>query len=192
MLQANAKATAIRRSESACKGYYASHTPDGDPRIRLEMSLWQNWLEQFDGVPRRVVDNNLVAAKALYYIVSKMGSRLAQRRYGGVEDFDFDRESVPPSRLLIGPIEHRLAAACLWVRLAKHQTEVASFEHSKRGGWVHNLAEAEMLAVEPDRSINIVDNVAHLNCGHSMFLSTHCLRCSLKKLSGFSQASLEA
>ena len=35
---------------------------------------------------------------------------------------------------------------------------------------MHHFLEAEMLAVERDRSINIVDDIANLNRGHSAFL----------------------
>src|SRR5205807_7931908 len=111
-------------------------------------------------------DEDLLAANAGHDLVAKVGSRLAQRLDGGGEIVDFNREAVPASRLGSGPIGHRLAAAHR-IRRAEHKTQVASREHSKGRSRMHLFMEAKMLAVERDRSVDIVDDVTDLNGGHS-------------------------
>ena len=91
---------------------------EDDPNTMLgyglpsELGFRQGRLEQFDGVAGRVLDYGLITANALDYLISKAGSCLTQHRYGVLEVFYFDREPVPSSMFLFGPIGHCLAATC--------------------------------------------------------------------------------
>src|SRR5207248_8556515 len=101
---------------------------------------------------------------------------LAQRLAGGGEIVDFNRESVPASRLGLGPIGHRLTATTRRIRRAEYETQVPSGEHGKGRSRMHLFMEAKMLAVERDRSVHIVDDVADLNCSHLVFLLSSLLK----------------
>src|SRR5512139_3188015 len=85
-------------------------------RTRVEASLRCGRFEQFDGIAGRIFDYDLLATNACDYIVSKVSSRLTQHLDDSNEVADFNRESVPPPRNLVGPIGHWLSAPACRIR----------------------------------------------------------------------------
>src|SRR5207237_731435 len=51
--------------------------------------------------------------------------------------------------------------------LAEDQTQVPSRQHRERWSRVHVFVKAEVFAVEGDRGIDVIDDVADLDCRHS-------------------------
>src|ERR1019366_10816305 len=64
-------------------------------------------------------------------------------------------------------VRHRLAAPGAAAGSAEHEAQVAPGEHREARCGVHVLVEAELVAVEVDRSINVVDDVSNADRGHA-------------------------
>src|SRR5205807_412917 len=62
---------------------------------------------------------------------------------------------------------------------AQHETEVAAGEHRERRGRMHHLVETEVLAVERDRGVDVVDDIADADCGHCVSPSS-ASRCTAR------------
>jgi hypothetical protein len=92
----------------------------------------------------------------------------AQRLHPGVEVGNLQGDAVPASRLGLGAIRHRRAAAARPARSAQQQAEVPLLEDREGGSGVHHLLELEVLTVEGDRLVDVADDVA--DGGHLAFL----------------------
>jgi hypothetical protein len=97
--------------------------------------------------------------------------RVAQRLDHRREVVHLNREAVPPPGLLLLSVRHGLAASAGWIRRAEDQPKVASREHGERRSWVHDLVKSKVAAVELDRGVHVLDDVANLNRGHVRPLS---------------------
>ena len=87
---------------------------------------------------------------------------LAQVGDRRLEIGDLELEAVPAAGRGDGAVGHRRAAPRSAAGGAEHEPQVAAREHREAGRRVHHLAEAEALAVEVDRRVDVVDDVATL------------------------------
>ena len=123
-------------------------------------------LEQLDRVAARVLDQDLLAADALDDVVAKARPVLAQVGDDRLEVGDLELKAVPPAGRRQRAVGHRLAAAGSAAGRGQDQPQVAVREHRERGRRMHDLVEAELAAVEVDRGVDVVDDVADADCGH--------------------------
>src|SRR5207237_1221308 len=132
-----------------------------------ETGLRSNRLEELDRIPGRVVDQDLSAADSRHDVIAEADAGSAQPFNGFGEIRDFDREPVPAPGFGQPAVGHGLAAATrTGPGRTESQAEVAAGEHGEGGRRVHVLVEAKLLAVEPDRGVDVIDDVAHLDRGH--------------------------
>ncbi len=123
-------------------------------------------LEQFDRISRRIFENDLFAANPSDDGVPKVSSHLAKRFDHPLKVSYFNREAIPPARLLLGAIGHRLATTACGVRCTQDKPKVAPRQHRKGRCRVHFKLEIEPLGVERNCGIHVVDDVADLNRCH--------------------------
>src|SRR5262249_55503834 len=98
--------------------------------------------------------------------VSKMDSGLSKPLDGRGEIADFDREPIPPARLLRSAVRHGLSAAGGWIGRAEDETQLAARQHRERRSGVHLKLESQVLHVKRNRRVDVADDVAHLNARH--------------------------
>jgi hypothetical protein len=126
-------------------------------------------LEQLDRVARRVFDHHLPGADPAGDLVAKRNARRTQFTDGGRQVLHLQHEPVPAAGPLRGAVGHRPGPAAR-VTLGdggdQHQPQVAVRQHGERRVGVHQLAEAEPVAVEGDGRVDVVDDVANAHRAH--------------------------
>lgn len=68
-------------------------------------------LEGFDGIVRRIIQQNLLAAIAAHNVVAKLCSAQTQRLDQTGKIFDLDLDAIPASRCRLPSIRHELGRA---------------------------------------------------------------------------------
>jgi hypothetical protein len=91
---------------------------------------------------------------------------VAQRLDGGGEIRHLKLEPVPASGLGQPAVGHGLATTRAAAGCAEHEPQIAARQHGKGRSGMHLFAEAQLLAVEGDRGIDVVDDVADAHGGH--------------------------
>src|SRR6185437_4960832 len=129
-------------------------------------------LEQLDGVPRGVLDEDLLAAHAGDDLVAEPGALRPECADETLKVGDLEGEAVPPSGRWPGAVGHGLAAARASAGRAEHQAQVTPGQHGEGRSGVHDLGKAEEMAVERDRLIDVVDDVPDADAGHLPLLSS--------------------
>jgi SAM-dependent methyltransferase len=124
-----------------------------------ESGLGKDRLEQLHGIARRVLGDDLPAARSAHDVVAESHATVMELPDERIEVGDLDREAVPAARRRHRPVRHRLTAARPAARRAEHQAQVATGEHREGRGGMHHLREAQVLRVERDRGVNVVDDV---------------------------------
>ena len=97
-----------------------------DSGTRTQAGLRRRRLEEFNGISRRIFEENLLATDTSDDIVAEVSSRLAQPLNSSGEVVDFNRKSIPPARLGLGAIGHGLSASARGIRGAEDQTQIAA------------------------------------------------------------------
>jgi hypothetical protein len=131
-----------------------------------QLRLREQGLEQLDRVARRVLEQDLFAPDAGDDLVAEPGAVLTQPCDGRLDVVDLELKAIPPSGLRHGPVGHCLAAARAAAGRAQHQSQITVGEHREGRCRVHLFGEPELSAVELDRGVDIVDDVAHAHLGH--------------------------
>src|SRR6185437_11676857 len=119
-----------------------------------------------DRIPGRVFDEDLLPTDAGHDLVAEARAGVAQPRDQRLDVLDLELEAVPATGLGHAPVRHRRAAPWSASRRAQHEAEIAAREHREGGRRVHVLVEAELTAVEGDRGIYVVDDVADADFRH--------------------------
>src|SRR5690349_17182519 len=132
----------------------------------VEPGFVAGWLEQLDRVTRGVFDQDLLAADAGDDVVAEADAGLAQTLDGRLDVGHLEREAVPAAGLGHRPVGHRRAAARAAAGGAQDEPQVAVGEHRERRRRAHDLLEPELAAVEGDRGVDVVDDVADADGGH--------------------------
>ncbi len=94
-------------------------------------------LEELDGVARRILQENLQAAKAGNDVIAKVGARLPERGDNRIQIIHFELNPVPSSGFGPPTIRHRLCRASLTSGCAQQQTQLAIRDCGKSWAWVH-------------------------------------------------------
>src|SRR5262245_6569400 len=132
------------------------------PEARLRASR----LEQLDGVARRILDDDLLAAHARDYVVAEARAPRLEPLHRRLEVVHLDREAVPATGRLLRAVRHGLAASPGGIRRAEHEAKLAPLEHGEGGDRVHDLTETELPAIERDSGVDVVHDVADADTGH--------------------------
>src|SRR5581483_9108638 len=128
--------------------------------------------EQLDGVARRVLDEELLAADAGHDVFAEVGPAGPEPLDEAFEVDDLEAESVPAAGRRECPVRHGPAPAGPAAGGAEHEPEIAAGEHGEGRRGVHDLLEVEETAVEVDRLVDVVDDVADAHAGHGHLPST--------------------
>ena len=128
-------------------------------QLPVQPGLGPGRLEQFDQVARRVLGQDLLTAHPVHDLVAEADAPGPQVRDRAGQVGHLDREPVPAARLGDAAVGHGLAAARPAAGRAEHQPQVTQGEHGERRAWVHHLGEAQAVAVEGDRRVDVVDDV---------------------------------
>src|SRR6478672_6827712 len=163
-------AASTRAAVCTCPAIGGRRYHHAGPSGRSEPGFRAGRLEQLDWIAGRVLDEDLHATHAGDDLVAKSGAVLAQSCHRGLEVLDLELEAIPSSGLRYGPVRHRLAASGLPARRAQDQPQISVREHREAGRRVHVLVEAELAAVEVDRGVDVVDDVADADLGHRVLL----------------------
>src|SRR3954470_14995195 len=137
------------------------------PRMRLE---------ELDRVAGGIVDEDLIAADTLDDLTAKAGPGRPQTLDVAGEIGHLERDPVPPARLRPAPVGERLAATALATRCAEQQAQVAAPQHRERRRGMHLDIEAEEVAIEADRRVDVVHDVAHADCSHHRIVAHAAVR----------------
>jgi retinol dehydrogenase-12 len=128
-------------------------------------------LEQLHRVPRRVLDHHLPGTDPVHDLVAERDARGAQFPYGCGQVLHLQHEAVPAAGPLRSAVGHRPGPAA---RVTggdgrdQHQPQVAVRQHGERRVGMHQLAEAEPVAVEGDGRVDVVDDVANAHGAHGV------------------------
>src|ERR687898_1237409 len=124
-------------------------------------------LEELDRVAGRVLEQHLAAAPPRDDVITEAGSALAQRLNLALEVRDLDLDAIPAPGLRTTAIGHRLSRAAR-AGLIEEQPQVASRQDCKARLGPHLDIEAEQLAVEVNRGVNVIGDVANADCAHCL------------------------
>jgi len=122
--------------------------------------------EQLDGIPRGILQENLIASDPLNQVAPEANTRGAQGVDHHAQVSDLQLEAVPAARLGTSSVRHRLPAPTLPAGHAEEEAQVAASQHGKGGGGTHLDREIEMPGVEGDRRVEIGDDVADADLAH--------------------------
>src|SRR3954454_15696575 len=79
---------------------------------------------------------------------------------------DLELEAVPSAGLWAAPVGQDLPAAAASAGHAEQQAQVAAGEHGEGRRGVHDHLEAEVIAIEADRRVEVVDDVPDAHWAH--------------------------
>jgi FGGY family of carbohydrate kinases, N-terminal domain len=119
-------------------------------------------LEELDGVPRWILDEDLTPARSLDDLTTKRHALSSQPLNGRIEIASDDLEPIPPSRLRNPTGFARTTGA----RLVEQQSQVILRQTGESRGKGKVDVKAETIAVEVDRLVDIVDEVPHRRLCH--------------------------
>jgi hypothetical protein len=133
---------------------------------KLSARLCALRLEEFDGVARWILDEDLAAARSLDDLTTKRRPLSSETLNGRIEIGSDDLEPIPPSRLRNATGFARATHS----RLVEKQPQVIPRQtgESRGKGKVHMKPEA--IAVEVDRLVDVCDEVPHGRMCHARFL----------------------
>jgi hypothetical protein len=138
--------------------------------IVVQAGLWEAGLEELDGIPGGVLDQDLPAANPDDAVVAEVDPFFAQHLHAGAKIGDFKGEPGPSPGMGLGAIRHRLPAATLAAWRAGYQTKVAASQHGEGWGWMHLFVDVQIPAVEGDCGVDVVDHATDADGGHTQTL----------------------
>src|SRR5829696_5818537 len=116
-------------------------------------------LEQFDGITRGVLQQNLPASVARHDLVPEPMARRLEPFDHAREIVHLDLDAVPPAWGGNTAIRHGLAcAACS--RPIEQKMQVAARQRCEAGRWVHLDLETKCSGVERNGGVHVVNNVS--------------------------------
>jgi hypothetical protein len=119
-------------------------------------------LEEFDGVARWILDEDLAAARSLDDLATEPRSLSGETLNRRVEIGDDDLEPIPPSRLR----NSTSFARATYARLVEQQSQVILRQTGESRGQGKVDVKAEAIAVEVERLVDVCDEVPHSRMGH--------------------------
>ena len=130
------------------------------------MTLPAGRLEELHRIPGRVVHQDLLATNACDDVVAEMRPDTAQLLYNTRQIGNFDHEAVPAARRRHRAVRHCLSTTRAAAGSAEHKSKVASRQHGEGRRRMHFLVEAKVRAVESDRRVDVIDDVADTDGCH--------------------------
>src|SRR5262249_28767263 len=114
-------------------------------------------LKQLDEIARRILKQNLLAARALHDRVAEMRACGPELRDAPIEIIDQEMNAVPAAgRLLLARGHWRAATDAAALGLRQIEMHVAARNLGEARSRMHLDPETKMLGVEVDRSIHVV------------------------------------
>jgi hypothetical protein len=137
---------------------------------RLQLCFRPDGLEYLDRIPGRVFRQRLVSAGASDDVASEPHAGSPKSINLRFEVIHFNREAIPTTRLGRSTVsELRAAAHVLSAGLGQYQAQVTAGKHGEDRRGTHLFCETEMLAIEINRRVDIINDVANLYCSHSEY-----------------------
>jgi hypothetical protein len=135
---------------------------------RSESGFGRCRLEQLNRISGWILEQDLFPTRAYHNVVPESRARFAEPCDHGLQIIDLDSKPIPAPWHLLPAIRHWLSATRSRIRRAEYKPEIAAGEHCEGRSRVHHFVESQLLDIKNDSRIDIVDNVAHLNCRHAL------------------------
>src|SRR6266508_1962832 len=163
------RAVEIRSNRTPARAYSSRTSSSAAASSTQRNDYASARLEELDHVARRILDQDLRAARSLHDLVPERHAFRAEPFDLGGEVVDDQMDPVPAAWFRAAAVGHgppRRAG-----RPAQQQPQVAALNVSERGCLVRELYEAEVRRVERDGGVHVVDHVADVDRGHSRQIS---------------------
>src|SRR5262249_55602610 len=121
-------------------------------------------LEQLDGIPGRIVNQDLLPTIARDDLAAEVMTRRLQSGHLIFEIRDLKLNAVPATRGGTLAIRHGLAGTPTAARLIEQQVQLAAAQAGESGRGMHVHSEVECPCIELDRRVDVVDDVPNADC----------------------------